>query len=117
MTNWRELVERAVEQAIQLNPGEEISFGEPAAEAQLAEVEAALKIQLPAQLREALKSFKGAKGQFGESIIFDTQELIDFNQEIPAIQAERNLLHPIDKAILFSDPYGNGDYSAYRLHS
>lgn len=79
MTNWKQLAENRFSETDREN--ETISFGDPATEEQLEEVEAALNITLPIQLRELLGQFNGVQSSMGDWHILDTDQLIAINQE------------------------------------
>lgn len=110
MPDWKKVIEatQSEEDADDVG-GEVITFGEPATAEQLAEVESALSLKLPAELRAALSQINGAEDYLGTSPLFSTEKLIEVNEATRADYADWDLEHPVENALLFNDIYGNGD--------
>jgi hypothetical protein len=95
---WRQLVESVAS---------DCKFGPPASEAAMAELEAALGVALPAELRALWGEADGIRARYGEGI-WSVQEAIKRNREMRETAAFTELYMPFDHLLFFAEPM-NGD--------
>src|SRR5689334_14945707 len=98
---WRDLIERLDTEAV---------FQPPATLEQLHAVEASLRVNLPAELRELLLETNGAEVAYGTGLVWSTEEITRRNLEMRREwqRGKRAGTMPIDHLFFFGD-LGNGD--------
>jgi cell wall assembly regulator SMI1 len=99
---WREYIQQWEHNPIFL-PG--------ATATQIAEVEAALQVSLPEDLKGLLSETNGVPGKYDISLIWSTDQLIARNREMRTPLMRANYL-PFDHLLFFTSA-GNGDQFAY----
>ncbi len=91
-------------------------FGRPASESQLAAVEQALGIRLPALLREFLLEADGVTADYGSGVIWSAADIQKRNQEFRTLASFRDLYMPFDHLLFFGED-GGGDQFAFAIHA
>ena len=102
---WRELVSRLFDDA---------RFQPPATADQLRQVESALAVTLPADLRSLLLESNGVAAYYSAPLVWSAAELIEQNVLFRGKPEFRELYMPFD-SLLFFGAEGNGDQFAYRI--
>jgi hypothetical protein len=102
---WRELI-HTLEPSATYFPG--------ASELQLAAVEQALGVALPAELRQLLLETNGVSGTLGLQLVWSTEEIIKRNLEKRRDEVFRDSYMPFDHLLFFADA-GNGDQFAFPI--
>jgi len=102
---WRELVSRLFDDA---------RFRSPATAHELQEVESALGLTLPADLRSLLLESNGVAADYSAPLVWSAAEMIEQNLLFRRNPEFRELYMPFD-ALLFFGAEGNGDQFAYRI--
>lgn len=87
-------------------------FSEGCSQAALVSVEKALRVALPAELRELLRESDGIAGEDGLGLCWSAQRIRDDNQEFRSNEDFRELYMPFDPLLFFADA-GNGDQFAF----
>lgn len=113
---WRELVSSVPRE----NDATGFSFFSPASSALLEEVEQALAIRLPSDLRSLLMETDGIDLQMhinGEwisyqALVWSSQEILANNRRFRDDQRFNQINRPVDTLLLFSE-VGNGDLFAF----
>lgn len=95
---WRELVERS---------GKACSFAPPASEYALNDIEVALGIGLPPELRALLLESNGIGDEYGRGIL-SAEALLKCNLYLRSDAEEDDLYMPFDFMLFFAEA-GNGD--------
>lgn len=107
MENWKALVETTMDP--EDREGEEFQFGPPATEAEMAEVETALGLKIPEEMRSFLKECNGADQPFGAWVVFPIAEMISENQGLREDYADWKCQALLPNVLFFSDIMGTGD--------
>jgi hypothetical protein len=102
---WRKLIQR-------LEP--EATFFPGATPTQIAEVEAALAISLPDDLRNLLTESNGVFGAYELNLIWSVDQIQTRNREMRTAAHFREIYMPFDPLLFFADA-GNGDQFAFRI--
>src|SRR5688572_3584553 len=102
---WRELVSQLFGAA---------RFRAPAAAHELQEVESALRVTLPADLRSLLLESNGVAAYYSAPLVWSAAEMIEQNLLFRRNPDFRDLYMPFD-ALFFFGAEGNGDQFAYRI--
>ena len=102
---WRELIQRFAPEA---------TFCPAATAAQIAEVEAALEVALPDDLKSLLAESNGVVGDYGFPLIWSTNEIQERNKEMRLTPHFRTMYMLFD-SLLFFAAAGNGDLFAFRM--
>lgn len=105
---WRELV---------LAMDTDAEFHSPASDAQLAQVEVALGVTLPAHLSSLLRESDGVEVSFGTRLIWSTTAMIENNVQMRSESrsgGDMGRFMPIDYLLFFSEA-SNGDLYAFPI--
>lgn len=102
---WRELIQS-------LEPA--AAFFPPATAIDIAEVETALEVTLPDDLRSLLSESNGVSGMYDLPIIWSTDTLQARNREMRLTPHFREMYMSFDSLLFFTDA-GNGDLFAFRI--
>ena len=105
MTMWRELIQEL---------GEDVGFDPPASSLQVAEVEEALQVALPNDLKELLREANGVWALYGTALVWSTERIIKENLEYRTFPNFKELYMPFDPLLFFGDE-GNGDLYAFLI--
>lgn len=103
---WRELVEGI---------GTECTFAPPASEQSLNDIETALGVALPPELRSLLLESNGIGDEYSYGIQ-SAEEIITRNLEMRADSEDDDLYMPFDHLLIFGDA-GNGDLFFFPIQS
>jgi hypothetical protein len=103
--SWRELVQRL---------SADCKFSPRATAAQLAALERALRVTLPADLRSLLLESNGVVGQHGLRLVWPIERIESDNATFRGNADFRELYMPFDHLLFFADA-GNGDQFAYAV--
>ncbi len=102
---WRELIQS-------LEP--EATFFPPATAIDIAEVETALEVTLPDDLKSLLAESNGVDGNYDLPIIWSTDGIQERNREMRLTPHFREMYMSFDSLLFFTDA-GNGDLFAFRM--
>lgn len=102
---WRELVSRLFGDA---------KFHAPATLTQLHQVESALGITLPADLRSLLLESNGVAGNYSSPLVWSTDDIVQQNLAFRRNSDFAELYMPFDHLFFFGAD-GGGDQFAYRI--
>src|SRR6516162_6852838 len=105
--SWKQLIKGYASDA---------KFGGAASESQIAAVEHALSIRLPALLREFLLEADGVTADYGSGVIWSATDIQKRNQEFRTRPSFRDLYMPFDHLLFFGDD-GGGDQFAFAVHA
>jgi len=105
--SWKRLVKKVASEA---------EFASPAPESQLADVEQALGIQLPQDLRELLLECDGLTAHYGAGVVWPASEIQKQNQMFRTDEGFKELYMPFDH-LLFFGADGGGDRFAFPIHA
>lgn len=103
--SWRTFIEGLADDA---------EFSDGASEAQLAQVEQALGIPLPKDLRSLLLESNGVRADYSAEIIWTCEGIIGRNATFRETPEFRELYMPFDNLLFFGDD-GCGDQFAYAI--
>ncbi len=101
---WRELAER-------IHP--DGSLGPPASELALNDIEAALGVGLPPELRALLREANGIRDRYGNGIL-SAEQILQRNLEMRSDADQDDLYMPFAPLLFFADA-GNGDLFGFPI--
>lgn len=110
--SWHELIERVVPPD-KRGEYQITAMGPPASPAVLADVEAALNVALPAELRSLLEEMNGVRDRFS-TFILSAEDIQETNLAFRNDTHYPELYMPFDCLLFFAEA-GNGDMFAYAV--
>ena len=100
---WQELIQELAE---------DVSFDPPASPLQIAQVEEALQVALPDDLKDLLLEANGVWALSRTALAWSTERIIKENLEYRAFPDFKELYMPFDPLLFFGEE-GNGDLYAF----
>jgi hypothetical protein len=91
-----------------------VTFAAPASPTALAELEAALGLPIPAELRSLLAESNGLEDRYRTGVLWPAAEIARRNQAFRTNPEFRDLYMPFEPLLFFGD-VGNGDQFFYRV--
>ena len=104
---WREFITNLTEHA---------TFSPSVSDTDIANVETALTIQLPDELRSLLRESNGVMGQYELGLIWDIDRIREDNLHFRNNNHFHDLYMPFDHLLFFADA-GNGDQFAFPIQN
>ena len=89
-------------------------YHSPATASEIADLESALGISLPIELKSLLEASNGVEGTYGLGLIWDTERIKRDNLSFRASSSFKDVYMPFDHLMFFADA-GNGDQFAFGI--